>query len=91
MSADATTEPFPFDDRMARWATTSEAVASDVEVMVRCRVQSGSIGSTYAIWIGNRPVLAGWTPKKRWAWRAIRRRLAELDIDAEMTEEFGDE
>ena len=85
---DHSDEIAPVDKPMSRWASASESVTAHASLRVCCRVQSGWLGSTYAVWIGALPVLAGWRPNKRYAWRAVTHYLDALNVGAELIEEM---
>lgn len=75
-------------DRMPWWASSSEMVTAYPELRVRCRVQSGTLGSTYVVWVGQRVVFHGWRPTKTCAWRAVKHYLASLNVTSEYVAEI---
>ena len=54
-------DPVPFE----------KTAVDNLSLRVRCRVRSGTFGSTFSVWVGSRVVLAGWRPTKKRAWRTV--------------------
>lgn len=77
------------EPRPAWWAHGSEMVTAHCSLRVRCMVQHGTLGASFAVWVGARVVLAGWRPTKKRAWRAVTSCLDALNVGAELIEEIA--